>query len=363
MRTSIAFSRNKPSARFLNELSTEDRVIDTALSQAIAILRTDQIPEETAVIEALQICENLARTLVETAEPQKVSPKSEKSPTSNLLSMDEGRTASGNTAFPPASLTTPIRTEVVQKISEVAYEIMTDSKVFITPKILAMYVYTQAILDRPDSFPEIFDLFASKPIPLMGTNPIKYKSANPNSASSAIPLVLAQTALSKAIRSKNLALALSIIEVSVCTSAYKRNKMLRKALLPFTAFALTPPAAYVLALQFADYQTTMDPQLATNIAFAGIIAYVGFTATIGVVAVATANDQMDRITWAKGTSLRERWLREDERTLVDRVAGAWGFQDVYMRGEEDGPEWEALRQWAGSREMVLDAAELMEGME
>ncbi|KAL8976496.1 MAG: hypothetical protein Q9177_006844 [Variospora cf. flavescens] len=83
------------------------------------------------------------------------------------------------------------------------------------------------------------------------------------------------------------------------------------------------------------------------------MAYVGFTATIGAVAVTTANDQMDRVTWATGTPLRDRWTREEERMLIDRVAGAWGFQQRWRRGEEEGQDWEALREWIGMRGMAL----------
>ena len=353
----------KTAVRTASPIFQEDQALDIELGKATEVLRTDKVPEEQAVIEALRICENLVRSITEPIEPTKVPPKSETGPTSNLLSMEEGWTPSKKAALPQASLTTPVTSGTVQKITKAAYEIVTDANVFITPQILATYVHTQAILGRPETFPEIFSLCASKAIPLTDTTLIKYKAANPKRLTSAIPLVVAQTALKAAIQSKNLALALSIIDTSVCTTAYKRNKVLRKALLPFTVFALTPPAAYVVAHQFAEYQTTMEPQMATNIVFAGIIAYVGFTATIGMVAISTANDQMNRVTWARGMGLRERWLREDERALVDRVACAWGFQDVNMWGEEESPEWEALRRWAGLRGMVLDAPELMEGME
>jgi hypothetical protein len=107
----------------------------------------------------------------------------------------------------------------------------------------------------------------------------------------------------------------------------------------------------------------MDSAMATNVAFAGILAYVGFTATIGVVAVTTANDQMDRVTWAQGMPLRERWIREDERAAIDRIASAWGFREVWRRGEEEGEDWDNLREWVGRRGMILDRVELMEGME
>lgn len=343
--------------------SSEDQVLDTELRKALGVVKTDKVPEEEAVQKALQICENLARSLPEPVEPPRAPPKPERGPTSNLLSLEEERSASKSPTPPQESTATPVRIEFVEKISETAYKIITDPKVFITPMVLSTYVLTQSILGRPESFPQIFDLYASKPIPRPNTSPIKYKDSSPNGAASSIPLVLAHTALTAAIERKNLALALSVIDTSVCTKAFQRNKLFRKAILPFSALALTPAAAYVLAQQLAQYQTSMDTQMATNMVFTGIVAYIGFTATIGVIAVTTANDQMDRITWAKGTPLRDRWLREDERALVDRVAGAWGFQHTAMRGEEEGAEWEALREWAGLRGMVLDAPELMEGME
>ena len=367
--TSIRLLATKSGARLPKQHSstpspsTEDQVLNTELRKALSLVQTDRVPEEEEVQNALQICENLARTVADPIEPPKASAQPEMGATSNLLSLEEERTVFKSSTPPQESVTTPLRIAFVEKISEAAYKIITDPRVFITPLVLSTYVLTQYILGRPKSFPEIFDLYASKPIPRPNTNPIKYKYSNPNRAAFAVPLVLAHTALTAAIEEKNLPLALSIIDASVCTPAFHRNKVLRKAFLPFSAFALTPVAAYVLAQQLAQYQTSMDAQTATNVFFAGMVAYVGFTATLGVVAVTTANDQMDRITWARGTPLRDRWLREDERALVDRVAGAWGFQDIAMRGEEEGGEWEALREWAGSREMVLDAPELMEGME
>lgn len=107
----------------------------------------------------------------------------------------------------------------------------------------------------------------------------------------------------------------------------------------------------------------MDTTTATNLAFVGILSYVVFTATIGVVAVTTSNDQMNRVTWATGLPLRERWMREEERAAIDRVASAWGFKETERRGEEEGEEWDALREWIGQRGMVLDRVELMDGME
>ncbi|KAL6718076.1 hypothetical protein ACLMJK_004161 [Lecanora helva] len=333
------------------------------LRKAARVVEYDTLPAEESIQEALQVCETLAKTLMEpTGYPKKPS-KHEQSPTSSLLSLESESSRARDS--PPLKSHTKISAQAIiaDRISLTAYKIITDPKVFISQSMLAVYVSTQTILSRPQSFPEVFDLYASKPKPRPGTNPISYEVPNPNHASSAVPLSIANRALTAAIEMKNLSICLSIIDSTASTIAYKRNKLVRKALFPATGLALVPAAAYALSAQLAQMQQKMDQQTATWMLFVGIFAYVGFTSMIGLIAVATSNDQMDRITWAKGTPLSQRWLREDERALVDRVAGAWGFQDTWLRGEEDGLEWETLREWAGRRSMVLDNPELMEGME
>lgn len=340
-----------------------DDFLAEELGKAAAVLKSDAVPGENDVQSALHICENLARSLAGPIVSSKTSRKPGKTPTSNLLSLEERSRAPSSPMLPISPLASAIGKQTADKISSVAYNIITDPKNFITPKLLATYIDTLSVLGRPQSFPQIFDLYASKPIPQPKKFPIEYRAVNPNRASSAVALSLAHKALAAAIEVKDLSLCLSIIDTTVCTKAHKRNKFVRHALLPFSGLALAPAAAYVVAAQLAQYQHSMDNQLATNLAFVGILAYVGFTATIGIVAIATANDQMDRITWAMGTPLRERWIREEERAFVDKVAGAWGFQDVNKRGEEEGGEWEALREWALMKGMVLDKPELMFGME
>ena len=362
---SLATSRAglPPKRRKSSSSRTPEQALPQELETAASVVKSDAVPSEIAVQRALSVCEDLAKSVVEPIEPPKIPRRLDKTPTSNLLSLDEQSRARIIPSPIETSSRRHIKSKIAHKISSTAYSIIKDPKVFITPALLATYVCTQSVLGRPESFPHIFDLYASKPIPQPGRLPITYKACNPSRASSAVPLGLAHSALAAAIEVKDLPLCLSIIDTSVCTTAYKRNKVLRRAFLPFAGLALAPAAAYALAAQLAQYQHSMDHEIATNMAFVGILAYVGFTATIGLVAVATANDQMDRITWAMGTPLRERWLREEERALVDRVAAAWGFQDVNKRGEEDSDEWEALREWARTRRMVLDKPELMEGME
>ena len=121
-----------------------------------------------------------------------------------------------------------------------------------------------------------------------------------------------------------------------------------------TGVAIGPVAAYSLASQFDAVQESLSSANATGIALAGILTYLVATVTIGGVAVTTANDHMDRVTWASGMPLRERWLREEERGMLDLVAAAWGFKESWRRGEEEGAEWQALKELIGLRGMVLD---------
>lgn len=170
-------------------------------------------------------------------------------------------------------------------------------------------------------------------------------------------------ALDAAIAVRDLPLALATIDASYCTTAYKRSKFLRSALFPLAGLVLTPPAAYTVAMRFSDWQSTMDPATATNIAMAGILTYTTAVATVGYVALTTANDQMVRATWATGVPLWERWVREEERGAVDKIAQAWGFKSQDRWGEEDSDDWRLLKEWAGVRAVVIDRTELMPGME
>ncbi|KAI9820012.1 MAG: hypothetical protein M1827_006583 [Pycnora praestabilis] len=347
---------------FRQNSSTAVTDFKAAQNKGYAILSSESIPSEEAILDAMQSIEAVARRLVDPSVPETLSSE-EDEPTaaSALLTLDEEPVQSKG---PPApSVSVQANRRAGKMMSELAYKIVKHPYVFITPALLASYTTTRSLLERPHSFPEVFTLYATKPVPKQGAPLKELKPQNPNKASSAIPLKVANAALSSAIQIKNLPVALGIIETTFCAPAYHRSKFLRKGVPPLTGFALAPLAAYTVASQLSVYQNTMDPAMATNVAFAGILAYVGFTATIGIVAVTTANDQMDRVTWATGIPLRERWLREEERAAIDQVAGAWGFKEEWRRGEEDGEEWDYLREWVGGKGMVLDATSLMEGME
>ncbi|KAL8997250.1 MAG: hypothetical protein Q9169_003443 [Polycauliona sp. 2 TL-2023] len=333
------------------------------LGRARTVLQSSTVPETAEVEEIFQACEVFARLISEETQPLPQAITDQTSSASNLLSLEENQDDSAARDQADAVLTGPVKNAAAQLISSTAYKMITEPKVYITPKLLLAYVTVQSLLNRPRSFPEVFQLYASKPLPKANTTPVEFTTPNPSNPTAHVPLPVADIALSAGIKIKDLPLCFDIIDYSVCARASQYHRFLRRALVPISGAVLAPFAVYKLASELAIYLQNMDAAVATDVLFAGILAYVGFTATIGVVAVTTSNDQMDRVTWASGTPLRERWMREEERMLIDRVAGAWGFQQRSRRGEEEGLDWEALREWIGMRGMILDRTELMDGME
>jgi hypothetical protein len=330
--------------------------LDEVKDTGNAILSLERVPSEEETSHALGLCETMAKLLVFGPPASSLSKKN--GATSALLSLDDS-----STKRIPLYKLPPAFQRMADELSDLAYTIIKHPPVFITPVALEQYVEIQATLGKSQTFPEVFHLYASKPLPQEGSSPIRYLKQNPNKVANAIPSPVASRALQTAINTRQLVVAMDIIEAAYTTKAFHRAKFVRKGLLPATGVAVAPVAAYSIASRLAILQTTMDSAMATNVAFAGILAYVGFTATIGVVAVTTANDQMDRVTWAQGVPLRERWMREEERAAIDKVAGAWGFRESWRRGEEEGEDWDALREWIGRKGMILDRVELMEGME
>lgn len=357
-----SLSLGRSSYATVNPTTRIDGELRSLRQRRDAILTSDAPPPSKEQVEdLLRDCEILARRLVEGGDSPPTDSTNGPSPSSALLKLEEN--AAKSALYRSQQPSPASRKKAIDSLSRLVYEIITHPLVFITPELLKSYITVQCLLNRPRSFPEVFNLYATKPIPQADTMPVRYKTPNPNKVQFAVPQALADIALDAAIKIKDLALVLGVMETTYSTTAFQRSKLLRKGLLPLTGLALAPVASYSLASQLALHQDTMDPQLATNLAFAGILAYVGFTATIGIVALTTANDQMNRVTWATGTPLRLRWLREEERAAIDKVACAWGFKERWKHGDEEGEEWDELREWIGRRGMVLDRAELMEGMQ
>ncbi|KAI0152149.1 hypothetical protein F4776DRAFT_14572 [Hypoxylon sp. NC0597] len=330
------------------------------------VLSNRRIPPEADVSAALQACLVVADYIMDdTVQPQIAHMVNEFDTTAaELLSLDNtNNTPSSKSPEPTiASITAQVK-QIIDKISDTAYTVIAHPPVFITPDLLEKYVDVQARLGKPETLPQVFQMYASKPMPRETAGSISYTKQNPNKVANAIDPKVIEKALDTAIEARNLDAAVGIIENSYATKAFIRNKLLRQGLLPAGTFAATPLAAYVLATNFSDFQNAMDSATATNVAFAGILAYVGFTASIGIVALTTANDQMKRVTWAPGIPLRMRWIREEERAALDKIACAWGFREKWRQGEEEGPDWDALREYIGHKGMVLDRTELMEGMD
>ena len=326
------------------------------LADVERITKLERAPTEQEIQRAFTTCEILAGFLKSSFGTTRSNPKTA---TLDLLGLKEAKGKNLNW-FTKSGLKPRA---AVNKLSSVAFDLVKAPQIFVTAKHLESYVNIQTFLGRPQTFPAVFDLYASKPVPKANSSPVQYKAANLNAVASAIPLQISSQALDAAILVRDLPLCISIIETSVGTTAFTRSKFIRRALFPITLLSLTPVAAYGVASQVSKYQELVDPQTFTNMATVGFMVYVGFTSMAGYTAITTANDQMERVTWLVGTPLRYRWLREEERAMADRLAMEWGFQDREKRGDEEGRDWQLLRAWTTSRDMVLDKPELLEGME
>ncbi|KAJ5135322.1 uncharacterized protein N7515_004600 [Penicillium bovifimosum] len=329
---------------------------------ASVLHQSDTVASNQVVVELLQRCQRVAESLIsQTRDQNEGIQKGEGNAISSLLDLEKQSAASSKGQQPQTSQHPDAR--LADAISQIVIEIIKDEKVFISPEALTSCIETLTLLRRAEHFPEIFYLYANKPVPEENSSPVKLLKPNPKSINSAVPADLANMALNVAIEQKNLPLVLAIIDNTFCAPAFHRAKIFKKAGVPLAGLAAAPAACYALASWAATFQNTMDPNVATGIAFAATLAYVGGTSSMGILAITTANDQMERVVWIPGIPLRQRWLREEERAAMDRVAVAWGFKDPYMRGEEVGEEWESLREFIGMRGMILDKTELMAGME
>ncbi|KAH9865442.1 hypothetical protein J1614_009026 [Plenodomus biglobosus] len=247
-------------------------------------------------------------------------------------------------------------------LSKLAEGLIKNEKVFISPNILGHYIHLQRLLARPKTIPEALYLYAHKPVPEEGSSPPKFSNPSPKSAKQAVPADIAQDALTAAIQAKDLPLALAVVDQTYRTPAWRRHRMITKMGLPAAIASVTPLAIYMIAQELSVYSGFIDPAIFKLYAFLGISTYVMCTGTLGFVAWTTHNDHHDRVVWRPGVPLLDRFINEDERAALDRIACAWGFKEEWRRGDEEGEEWEGLRQWILLRGMVLDKPDLMPGM-
>lgn len=335
------------------QLSDPAELARIAEDSQTKFLSVDGIPTEQLTTAALQTCLLAASSL----HPQlKRAQAQSKASTSRLASLGAERTGS--------KLPIDARlSESINRVAASAYTIITHPNVEMTPEFLELYVQIQSQLGRPESLPFVLGLYATKRKPVVKDGQIQYVAQNPNSASRAIEVPVAETALQTAIEAKNLDAALAIIETSYCVPAFKRQKLIKHGTAPAIGLATLPFGIFGLSTAYAAYwQNTMDVSTATAIGVAGISGYFFVVGSLGVIAKLSNKDQMKRVTWMPGTPLRYRWMREEERAALDKVACAWGFKEPWRHGEEMGADWEGLREYMGYRQMLLDRVEFMEGM-
>ncbi|CAK7215886.1 hypothetical protein SCUCBS95973_002634 [Sporothrix curviconia] len=366
-------------ARAAAALPDLDKVAALVNGARDRLLSHPGIPSEDDTAAALRVCAEAADLIMDAAVQPQLSHMDHQADTAaaTLLSLDERQQQKQQEQTQkPAEVNAvlPSLRHVVDQISDAAFAVVDEPRVFLTPALLALYVQIQARLGRPESLPRVLDLYASKPAPKSksqsasgagagtGASEILYAPQNPRRPASAVDATVAERALDAALAAKNLDAAVGVVEHTFAAPAFIRAKLLKRGFLPAFVVVGVPAATYILASQLAAAQDNMDTTTATSLAFAAILAYIAFTGTIGVVANTTANDQMRRVTWAPGTPLRERWLREEERAALDSVACAFGFREAHRYGEEEGAEFQALREYIMRKGMLLDQVELMEGM-
>lgn len=334
-------------------------VVENARDQLLA---HDGIPTEQEILAFLQRCNKAASIIhdIPAKHPSRTAVDPDTA-ASSLLSLD------GSEAELTRSMDTKISEnlragELIDRLSEAAFDVISHPNVLITPQVLDTYVDTQARLGRVETLPHVMGLYASKPQPRGSPGSLQYAKQNPAKSTNAIDPDIVEKALDATIEANNLDAAIGVIENSYATTAFIRAKLLKKALFPASVALATPLAVYLVASNLSHLQNSLDEKTATAIATAGILTYVGVTGWMGVLSIVTQNDHMKRVTWAPGMPMRERWMREEERAALDKVACSFGFSQASRYGEEEGAEFQALREFVLRKGMVLDRLETMEGM-
>lgn len=279
-----------------------------------------------------------------------------------LRDLSEGK-SDGPIFIADKEMSAPFRENAAGTAAELTWKLIRDPKVFISPDVLDMYTRIQCLLGKPEYIPEVFNLYAHKKIPTEKSSTIRYSKPWPKMPKYAVPHKIASAALEAAIIKKNLPLALAIIDTSVATPAFRANKILTRASIPLAGVAALPVIAFSASSYVAATQNTMDYEVSQLTAFAASMAYIGTMGTIAFCAITSTNDQMERVVWRPGTYLTSRWVREEEREFFDRLALAWGFQNRSRWGEEQGDDWQTLRDECGMRDMILDKTDLLDGMQ
>lgn len=328
------------------------------------IKSSPRVESEAATLEVLEGLESIARKAIalRTGQPSPTKIDVRQSSAGAILSMGRDEVDDNSAKVGNAKLASMNELPSPLYLSQLAEDLLKHPKVFISPNILGLYIHLQRLLARPRTIPEILHLYANKPVPQLGSSPPKFSKPSPKGPKQAIPADLAHEALTAAIEAKDLPLALDVVEMSYCAPAWQRHRILTKMGVPGLIAGITPLAIYMIAQELSVYSNYIDPWTFKLYSILGISTYVLCTGTLGFVALTTYNDNHDRVVWRPGVPLLDRYLREDERAAMDRIAGAWGFKEVWRRGDEEGEDWEGLRELILLRGMILDKPDLMPGM-
>lgn len=332
--------------------------------QIKAIYDSPKVEAEAVILQALDELEEIARGAIAIRARQPLPSKApiRQSSAGAILS---GLGSEENANSQPRTRSRQFGLDALPSpsyLSKLAENLIRHEKVFISTTILSVYIHLQRLLARPKAIPEALYLFANKPVPIEGSSPPKFQKPSPKSASQAVPADLADEALTAAIEAKDLSLALAVVDHTYRTPAWRRHRIITKLGVPSVLAALTPLGLYMIAQEMSVYSGYIDPFTFKLYAFMGMGTYVLCTGTLGFVALTTHNDHHDRVVWRPGVPLLDRYMKEDERAALDRIACAWGFKELWKRGDEEGEDWEGLRQWVLLRGMVLDKPDLMPGM-
>ena len=353
-----------------SDLQTSERIAAVRASlcgvesRIAAILASPRVQTEAVILAALQDLDHVARLsmAIRSRRPlPATTPIRQSSAGAILAGLGDDAPATPQ----PRGASPPLRLDALPApayLSKLAHDVITNEKVFLSPSILGVYIRLQRLLACPKAIPEALYLYAHKPIPIEGSSPPRFSTPSPKSAKQAVPADLAADALGAAIDAKDLTLALAVVDHTYRTPAWKRHRMITKMGLPAAIASITPLAIYMIAQEMSVYSGFIDPFLFKLYAILGMSTYVLCTGTLGFVAWTSHNDHHDRVVWRPGIPLLDRFIKEDERAALDRIACAWGFKEEWRRGDEEGDEWEGLRQWILLRGMILDKPDLMPGM-
>ena len=213
-----------------------------------AFLAQQGIPSEKTTYDALRAVGQIDVDAIEEAESlsELRSDSDGSSETTHLLDLDgKKQTKKGRPPTPAPVARSPLgKQELVKKISDAAYTIVTHPNVILTPRIVDEYVKIQAGLGRPQTLTEIFSLYRSKPLPKNVGGVIQYGEPKGDKVQSAVPARIANRALDAAIAAKDLDSAIGIIANTYAAQPFLRTKLLNKAVIPGMALGLVPAVAY-----------------------------------------------------------------------------------------------------------------------